>query len=133
MAFATFEDVEARWRTLTAEEQTRATVLLDDAAVVLSGLVTVDDDSDEQKAALKVVSCNMVIRSMVASSASAYGVDQLSATMGPFGQTAHFSNPNGDMYLTKAEKKLLGICGGKGRVLYPSVGGDLVAQLPDAL
>jgi hypothetical protein len=59
---------------------------------------------------------------MVASASSAFGVDELQATMGPFGQTAHFANPNGDMYLTKLDKKLLGIGGGKGRILYPSYG-----------
>lgn len=122
MAFATYEDVEGRWRTLTAEEQTRATALLDDAATILSGMVTVDDCDVHQAAALNLVSCNMVIRSMVASASSAFGVDELQATMGPFGQTAHFANPNGDMYLTKLDKKLLGIGGGKGRILRPAYG-----------
>ena len=122
MAFATYTDIEARWRTLTAEEQAKATTLLDDASVVLAGLVTVDDSDEQQAACLKMVSCSMVIRSMVASESNAYGVDELSATMGPFGQTAHFANPNGDMYLTKLEKKMLGIGGGKGRILHPDYG-----------
>lgn len=122
MAFATYEDVEARWRTLTAEEQTRVVELLNDASTILSGMVVVDDADREQAAALKLVSCNMVIRSMVAASSSAFGVDELQATMGPFGQTAHFANPNGDMYLTKLDKKLLGIGGGKGRILHPAYG-----------
>ena len=122
MAFATYEDIEARWRPLTADEQDRATELLDDAAVVLSRLVTVDVSDMSQADALKLVSCNMVIRSMVAASSSAFGVDELQATMGPFGQTAHFANPNGDMYLTKLDKRLLGVTGGKGRILHPAYG-----------
>lgn len=122
MAFATYEDVEARWRTLTADEQGKATTLLEDAATVLSGMVAVDTSDSDQAAALKLVSCNMVIRSMVASASSAFGVEELSATMGPFGQTAHFANPNGDMYLTKLDKRLLGIGGGEGRMLYPHYG-----------
>lgn len=122
MAFATYEDVEGRWRTLTADEQTRATSLLDDAAVILSGMVTLEEGNREQAAALRLVSCNMVIRSMVASESGAFGVDELQATMGPFGQTAHFANPHGDMYLTKLDKKLLGIGGGKGRILHPAYG-----------
>lgn len=122
MAFATYEDVEGRWRTLTADEQAKVTTLLEDAATVLIGLVTVDESDEKQADALKLVSCNMVIRSMVASASSAFGVDELSATMGPFGQTAHFSNPNGDMYLTKLEKKLLHIGSGKGRILHPAYG-----------
>lgn len=122
MAFATFEDVEGRWRTLTADEQTRATSLLDDAATILCSMVDIKPCDTQQAAALKLVSCNMVIRSMVASESSAFGVDELQATMGPFGQTAHFANPNGDMYLTKLDKKLLGIGGGKGRILHPAYG-----------
>lgn len=122
MAFATYEDIEARWRTLTADEQTRATTLLDDAAVMLNRLVVVDASDMEQADALKIVSCNMVIRSMVASASSAFGVDELQATMGPFGQTAHFANPSGDMYLTKLDKRLLGVTGGKGRILHPAYG-----------
>ena len=122
MPFATYEDIEERWRSLTVDEQTKATALLDDAAVVLSGLVNVDSEDAEQAAKLNVVSVNMVIRSMVAGASDAFGVDELSATMGPFGRTAHFANPNGDLYLTKLEKRLLGIGSGKGRILYPSYG-----------
>lgn len=122
MAFATCEDVEGRWRTLTADELVRATTLLEDASTILSGMVDVDEGDAQQAAALRLVSCNMVIRSMVASASSAFGVDELQATMGPFGQTAHFANPNGDMYLTKLDKKLLGIGGGKGRIIYPAYG-----------
>ena len=122
MAFATFEDVEARWRPLTADEQKRVDELLGDAATILARLVVVDDDDRNQAAALKLVSCNMVIRSMVAASSSAFGVDELRASMGPFDQTAHFANPNGDMYLTKLDKKLLGVGGGKGRILHHAYG-----------
>ena len=124
MAFATYSDIEARWRTLSADEQGRATTLLGDAAVILKQRVTVVDGDQEQADALKLVSCNMVIRSMLASASDAFGVDQLSATMGPFAQTAHYANPNGDLYLTKNEKKLLGIGGGRGRILYPDYGAD---------
>ena len=109
MAYATYQDVEARWRDLTADEQTKCSTLLDDAAAMLDTMVTVNDSDEAQAYLLKVVSCNMVIRSMVASESTALGVDQLSATMGPFGQTAHFANPNGDLYLTRQERDMLGI------------------------
>lgn len=124
MAFATYEDVEARWRTLTADEQTKATVLLNDAANMLLALVRVDESDGQQQAILKQVSCTMVIRSMVASESTAFGVDKLQATMGPFSQQMSFTNPNGDLYLTKQEKRLLGIGHTNGRILYPSVGCD---------
>ena len=135
MAFATYQDIEERWRTLTADEQTRAIALLDDASAMLTALVRIDTTDQQQAALLKQVSCSMVIRSLVAFASSAFGVDQMQASMGPFGQTVHYANPSGDMYLTKLEKQLLGIVGGsgKGRILNPTIGGDLVAQYPDAL
>ena len=123
MAFATYADIEARWRTLTTDEQTKATTLLGDAETILRRRVTVVDGDQEQAAALKYVSCNMVVRAMVAGASDALGVDQVSATMGPFAQTAHYSNPNGDLYVTKNERRLLGIGGGRGRVLCPTYGG----------
>jgi len=135
MAYATIDDIEVRWHPLNDDELTRATALLDDASVMLTALVRVDDSDEQQAEVLRKVTCNMVIRAMVAYASSAFGIDQVQATMGPFAQSTHFSNPTGDLYLTKFEKQLLGIIGkgGKGRVLYPTVGGDLVAQLPNAL
>ena len=122
MAFAIFTDIEARWRKLSDEERSRASVLIDDASAMLAGMVDVDEHDERQAALLKMVCCNMVIRAMLASASSAYGIDELSAGMGPFTQTAHFANPNGDLYLTRQEKSLLGAGGGKGRILSPSYG-----------
>ena len=133
MAFATYQDVEARWRTLTADEQARATVLLEDASNMLISMVTIDASDQQQAANLKQVCANMVIRSMISSSSDAYGVGELKAGLGPFDQTVKFANPNGDLYPTKQERKMLGIRGGEGRILRPAIGGDLVAQLPHAL
>lgn len=111
MAYATYSDIEARWRTLSTDEQAQATTLLEDAAAMLDSLVDIDPEDETQAYLLKVVSCSMVIRSMVASASDAFGIEQLQATMGPFGQTARFTNPTGDLFLTKAEKSLLGIGG----------------------
>ena len=131
MAYATVTDLEERWRELTAQEQELAATLLDDASAMIDALVTVDAES--QAAILKVVTCDMVKRAMVAASAQTFGVEQMQATMGPFAQNVHFANPSGDLYLTKMEKRMLGISGkGKGRILYPAIGGDY-AQLPDAI
>ena len=89
---------------------------------MLTALVAVDETDERQAGLLRQVCCSMVIRSMVASASSTYGIDELQATMGPFGQTAKFANPNGDMYLTKLERRLLGIGGGRGRILHPAYG-----------
>lgn len=119
MAYATVTDIEGRWRELTEDESAKAQVLLEDATAYLDAMVDMCHLPAERASLLRTVCCNMVIRSMVASASSAYGLESLQATMGPFAQTAQFANPNGDLYLTKLEKKLLGISGGKGRMLYP--------------
>lgn len=122
MAFATVSDVVARWRDLTSDEQDKAEVLIEDASVMLSALVSVDPSDQQQAALLKRVCCSMVIRAMIASASDALGVSQVSASVGPFDQTAHFANPNGDLYLTRQERKILGVGAGKGRILYPAYG-----------
>ena len=106
-AFATVDDLEERWHDV--EDVVLASALLDDAGLMLRQYVTVDPNDAQQAELLKMVSCNMVKRAMVSSSASAFGVDQTSATMGPFSQTMHFANPSGDMYISAAEKSLLHI------------------------
>lgn len=112
MAFATVDDLAARWRALTEDEEERAAVLLDDAAVMLSALVHVDPNDAQQAELLKIVSCNMVERAMLAGENNALGVTQASVSADIYSQSWTFSNPSGDMYLTKNEKRLLGIATG---------------------
>lgn len=106
MAYATIADLESRWRELSTDEETRATALLDDAATIIDALVTVGDDKLE---VAKIVSCDMVTRAMSASAYDMYGVSNSSMTAGSYTQSWTYSNPSGDIYLTKLEKKLLGI------------------------
>ena len=123
MAFAEVSDIEARWHALTDEEQSRAAVLIDDASAMLAALVTVDG-TDEQAALLKSTCCNMVIRAMSATAADSYGVDSMSMTAGPYSQSWNYSNPSGDMYLTRREKRLLGISTGYIGSIRPMMAGD---------
>ena len=120
MAFATVEDLEARWRTLTTEEKAMAVTLLDDAAVKLSKWFIEDDEL--QAAKLKIVSCDMVKRAMKAAESDMADVEEMSATMGPFGRTMRFTEQVGELYVKKQEEDLLrgGSCAG--RILYPSYG-----------
>lgn len=121
MAYATVDDLEARWRPLSTTEQDRAEVLLDDAAVYLSALVTVDDSDQAQADVLKVVSCSMVQRVM-SSDVDTFGVSQTSMTAGSYTQSMTFANPSGDFYLTAMEKRLLGIASSKLGTIRPKVG-----------
>ena len=50
----------------------------------------------------------MVNRALMASTSDALGVSNASYTMGPFSQSATFSNPSGDLYLTANERRMLG-------------------------
>lgn len=123
MAYATVSDIEARWRDLTTEEEARAAVLIDDASAILSQLVDVNPDEEEQAALLKTVCCNMVIRAMSASESDLFGVSQASMTAGPYSQSMSYVNPSGDMYLTKLEKRLLGVTTGYIGSLSPDING----------
>lgn len=120
MAYATVEDVEGRWHSLTSDEQERCALMLNDAAVAIDMLTTVGDSKLE---AAKIVSCNMVIRAMAASDSQndAFGATSVTTTAGPYSQSVSFANPSGDLYFTKLDKKMLGIRGG-GRMLRPSIG-----------
>lgn len=122
MAYATVSDIEARWRELTADEESKAGVLLDDAAAILDTLGVFDSSDPNVAANLRTVSCNMVIRSMSAAQADTFGMSQGSMTAGPYTQSWTFANPSGDMYLTKMEKRLLGITSGYIGSIRPKVG-----------
>ena len=122
MAFAEVTDVEARWRQLTPDEEARAGLLIGDASAMLSRLVEVKADDCAQAALLKTVCCNMVIRAMSATGSDMFGVSQSSITAGPYSQSQTYLNPSGDMYLTKMEKRLLGISGSYIGSIRPKIG-----------
>ncbi len=107
MAYATLEDIEARRGALDPDDREKAAALLEDAAVILDALVVIDG-TEEQETLLNLVSCNMVIRAL-STTPDAYGVSSLSTTAGVYSESLQYSNPSGDMYLTKLEKRLLGI------------------------
>lgn len=124
MAFAEVRDLEARWRKLTDEEAARASILIDDASAMLSTLVTVDGNDTEQAELLEMVCCNMVIRAMSATGMDTFGVSQASITAGPYTQSYSYTNPSGDMYLTKFEKRLLGISTSYIGTIRPMMAGE---------
>lgn len=124
MAFASVSDIETRWRVLSEDEQARAAVLIDDAGAMLAALVIVNEDDEEQAELLKMVCCNMVIRSMSATASDAFGVSQATITAGPYTQSFGYSNPSGDMYLTKLEKRLLGITTSYIGTIRPMMAGE---------
>lgn len=108
VAFAEVSDLEARWRPLEVAEQSQATVLLDDASTIIRAECPDADTLDS--AITLMVACGMVKRAMSVP-AGMEGVTSLQQSAGPFQQTPQFSNPMGNLYLTKQDRKLLGISG----------------------
>jgi len=109
MAFATVNDVQDRMtRQMSAAEQGVCSTLLDDAAVIIDAY-----NSEADAGAKNLVSVRMVTRAIgdgtdagipmgaTQGSMSALGYSQ-SWTMGSSGST-------GELYLSKLEKKLLGV------------------------
>ena len=105
-AFATVADLEARWRGLSEQEQARAKVLLLDAADLIR--TTTRRWGELSESTLKRVSCQVVRRAMGSDSIPG-GVSSMSTTDGPFTQQFSYANPQGDLYLTKTERKSLGV------------------------
>lgn len=110
--FASVDDVEKRWRPLTNTERDTAAVLVEDASVEVRSLLKrsgIDELAPEFDAdAARVVVCGMVKRSMIAGDTAA-GVTTAQETTGPFSRSFTYSNPTGDLYLTKRERQLLGV------------------------
>ena len=108
MAYATVEDVQSRMvKELTGPQQDVCNALLDDAAVLIDVCNT--NATAEQK---KVVSCSMVMRAM--GSANEVGVPvgatQGSASALGYSQSWTIGNGStGELYLTRTEKKILGV------------------------
>lgn len=103
--FAEVDDLEARWRPLTPDEASRAAVLLDDASQLV-----IDEcpkaEAGASAATLERIVCAMVKRALVGGSEAA-GVQTAQVTAGPFSQSQTYVNPTGDLYLTKAERRVL--------------------------
>ena len=116
-AFATVENLEAGWRTLTESERGVASTLLLRATAQLYGLlandgITIDPEDELQALNLQTVTCNMVRRAM--SSGAVDGIESVQQTIGSTSASVRVYNPDGAFYLSKMDKDILGISGGDG-------------------
>lgn len=112
--FATLDDLIVRWRYLGDDEANQAAALLGDASAVLRTVVR-DVDARLEASLLdpvipKMVVCAMVKRAMLAGS-NGDGVSSMQDQTGPFMQQVTFANPLGNLYLTKADMRALGVGG----------------------
>lgn len=102
--FATVADLVVRWRPLSTDEVPQAQILLEDASVIVAHAVGPVIDVE----IAKIVVCDMV-KSAMMGPANAEGAASMQDTAGPFTQSRTFSNPNGDLFLSKRHRKLLGL------------------------
>lgn len=133
-AFATTDDLELRWRTLSGSEVEMAEAELADASAFIARLlrkygVAVDQTDEVQAQLLTKVTCDVVRRSMsprldAMPDAPAAPYTQATVTADVFTQSFTFSNPMGDYYLTTAEKNALGIGRMRVRQMQVKVGDD---------
>ncbi|MGP5524642.1 Gp19/Gp15/Gp42 family protein [Glutamicibacter arilaitensis] len=110
--FATLEDLRLHWSELPAEREADAEQKLAEASIILRALYSGIDakiaigqvDSD----VVKLIVCRMVKRSLLAAINDVEGVATRNETAGGVSMGISFSNPNGNLYLTKDDKNLLG-------------------------
>lgn len=108
MAYATIQDIESRIsRTLSEQEETVCTNLLNDAAIIIDAF-NVNANAD----AKTTVSCRMVIRAIGNGETSGFptGASQGSMSGLSYSQswTMGAGGGVGELYLSKLDKQLLG-------------------------
>lgn len=105
-SYATVQQVEDGFRTLTTDETSVCTALLEEAGILIDCY-----NANASTDAKMVVSCRMVRRAIGAGSASVpIGATQGTMTAGPYSQSWTMSNGStGELYLGRTEKKLLGV------------------------
>lgn len=120
--FATLDDYEARYGAPADPERTKT--LLGDASVLIASQPGFDAEAggETRRAALVAVTCSVVNRKLISGSYSGFS----SVSQGAGGQTASVAvyNPSGDMFLTRQERRMLGIGGGRVGATDPYGGGS---------
>lgn len=103
--FATIFDLEARWRPLDPDEEARAQALLEDASQLI--LDEVPSAAIASVATLRRITCGIVKRALA--SPLDIGIASVQQGAGGYQATVQPANPTQDLYLTKADKRALGV------------------------
>lgn len=107
-AYASTDDVQVRLsRTLTALELQRCAVLLEDAAAIIDSAAKSADGN-----AKKIVSCRMVVRAIGDGAEFGVPIGATQGSMSALGYSQSWTlsgGSTGELYLTKADKQILGI------------------------
>lgn len=109
MSYATVQDVEAGFRTLTEDEQAKCSALLEEAALIIDVY-----NKSAPGEAKKLVSCRMVRRQLYDNDeeGATYPMGSTQGTASALGYSQSWTmggGSAGELYLSKLEKKLLGV------------------------
>ena len=128
--FATVEDYEARYGEV--EDEARVSALLQDATNIIASQPGFCDKNrdDTWWGVLETVTCAMVHRSMMAGSYA--GLSNVSQGAGGYTASVAVYNPGGDLYLTRNEKRALGIGGARIGSVAPVIDGWYGSNVGDA-
>ena len=109
MGFAQLTDLQARWPALPLANESVAVQLLADASLWLRAWFptaeTAAVDSADLTAALTMVTCSIVKRAML--NADREGLTSYGETIDAYAEQVVFRNPDGNLYVTSAERQLL--------------------------
>ncbi len=106
--YATVDEIERRCRrTLSDTERTLCESLLEDAAVIVDSY-----GKNAPENSKKLVSCNMVVRALGSGTDDQVPIGASQGTVSALGYSQTWSlgsGSTGELYLTKLDKKLLGV------------------------
>lgn len=114
--YATLADLKLHWPKLTADAEADATQKLHEASVEVRGnypdldqrLTVAVADGGIDPDIPKLVVCRMVKRALdVSDEGPTAGFESFQFGTGPFSMGGKLRNPDGDVYLTAADKRLL--------------------------
>lgn len=104
--FATLDELGARWPDMPPGSDDYAKTLLEDASQFI--LDVCPSAALASPATRRRVVCAVVKRRMDAEQSNLAGLESASLTTGPFAENLSPSNPDGDFYLKKTERRALG-------------------------
>ena len=126
--FATVEDYEARYGEV--EDEARVSALLQDATNIIASQpgFAMREGDETWYSVLETVTCAMVHRSLM--SGAYAGLSNVSQGAGGYTASVAVYNPGGDLYLTRNEKRALGIGGARIGFAAPVIDGWYGSNLP---
>lgn len=120
MAYATIDDYKKRFG--EPADKARCEQLLQDASTLIDAFTGKAEEGFEGKfpPAYTVVCCEVAHRA-IATPAELLGVNNYTKSAVGYSETFGYSNPNGDLFLSSTQKRMLGV--GKARIgaLRPEV------------